>query len=78
MKKILIPVDFSAHSEYALQIAATLAKKFSSEIVVLHMMGLSESVLTNNESEVFEGIYHVKLAKKQFNDFLNKDLEVSR
>ncbi len=74
MKKILIPVDFSKHSEYALETAATLAKNFNLKLVVLHMMGLSESVLTKNEvEEEFEGLYHLKLAEKQFKDFLDKD-----
>ena len=27
MKKILIPIDFSEHSEYALEVAAKIAKK---------------------------------------------------
>ncbi|PKA84500.1 nucleotide-binding universal stress UspA family protein [Ulvibacter sp. MAR_2010_11] len=74
MKKILIPVDFSEHSEYALQVAATLAKKHGSKLVVLHMMGLSEAVLTKDESqEMFQAIYYMKLAEKRFNAFLEKD-----
>lgn len=74
MKKILIPVDFSEHSEYALEVAATLAKKHNASLVILHMMGLSEAVLTKDESqEMFEAIYYMKLAEKRFNDFLDKD-----
>ena len=74
MKKILIPVDFSEHSEYALEVAATLAKKHKASLVVLHMMGLHEAVLTRDESqEMFEAIYYLKLAEKRFSDFLNKD-----
>ncbi|OIQ18758.1 universal stress protein [Lacinutrix sp. MedPE-SW] len=73
MKKILVPVDFSEHSEYALQTAATLAKKYNSELVILHMLGLSEAILTKDESqEMFEGIYYLKLAEKRFSDFLDK------
>lgn len=74
MKKILIPIDFSEHSEYALKVAATLAKKNNASLVVLHMMGLSEAVLTKVESEkMFEAIYYMKLAEKRFSDFLDKD-----
>jgi len=74
MKKILIPVDFSEHSEYALEVAATLAKKHNASLVVLHMMGLSEAVLTRDESqEMFEAIYYMKLAEKRFEDFLDKE-----
>ena len=34
MKKIIVPVDFSIHSEYALQTAAFLAKQANAEIIV--------------------------------------------
>ncbi|WP_347374937.1 universal stress protein [Aequorivita sp. Q41] len=74
MKKILVPVDFSKHSEYALEVAASIAKKQSAEIVAIHMMGLSEAVLTRDESkEIFEAMYYMKLAEKRFIDFLDKD-----
>lgn len=74
MKKILVPVDFSEHSEYALEVAAKLAREHDSEIVVYHMMGLNDSVLTREESnQVFEAIYHMKLAEKHFAEFLDKD-----
>ncbi|MEL6810325.1 MAG: universal stress protein [Bacteroidota bacterium] len=74
MKKILVPVDFSEHSEYALEVAAKLAKEHKAEIITLHMMGLSEAVLTKDESqEVFEALYYMKLAEKRFDEFLNKD-----
>jgi len=74
MKKIIVPVDFSKHSEYALEVAAQLAKKYDAEIVTVHMMGLNQSVLTKDDSqEVFEAMYHMKLAKKQFDEFLDRD-----
>ncbi|WP_346883548.1 universal stress protein [uncultured Algibacter sp.] len=71
---ILVPIDFSEHSEYALHTAAILAKKYSAKIVALHMMGISEAVLNKSNSQgALEGIFHVKLAEKQFEDFLNKE-----
>lgn len=74
MKKILIPLDFSQHSQYALEVAAKLAKKHNASIVALHMMGLSEAVLTKDESnEMFQAIYYMKLAEKRFNEFLDED-----
>ncbi len=74
MKKIIVPVDFSQHSEYALEVAAQLAKEYEAEIVVVHMMGLSQAVINKDDSkEVFEAMYHIKLAKKQFEEFLDKD-----
>lgn len=82
MKKILVPVDFSEHSEYALEVAATLAKKQKAEIVVLHMLGLSEAVMTKDDSQEFmEAQFYMKLSKKRFTEFLDKpylkDVEVS-
>lgn len=74
MKKILVPVDFSEHSENALEVAANIAKNHDSELVVVHMMGLAQSVINRDESkEVFEAMYHMKLAKQQFEEFLEKD-----
>lgn len=40
MKKILVPTDFSAHAEYALRVAAQIAKANNSEIILLHMLEL--------------------------------------
>ncbi len=74
MKKILVPVDFSQHSEYALEVAAAFAKAYKAEILVLHMMGMSDSIFTRDESqEVAQAVYHMKLAEKQFKTFLAKD-----
>lgn len=40
MKKILVPTDFSDHAEYALKVAAQIAKNNNGEIVLLHMLEL--------------------------------------
>lgn len=74
MKKILVPVDFSKYSEKALEVAASLAKQHGAEIVAVHMMGLSDAVITREESkEVFEAMYYMRLAEKRFSEFLDKD-----
>lgn len=74
MKKILVPIDFSEHSEYALEVAAQLAKKHDAEIVALHMMGLSQAVITKDDSnEVMEAMFYMKLAEKRFQEFLDRD-----
>ncbi|WGK64001.1 universal stress protein [Croceiramulus getboli] len=74
MKKILVPVDFSEHSKNALQVAAAFAKAHQAEILVVHMMGLSDAVLTRDEDqEIAEAVFHMKLAKKQFRQFLDED-----
>lgn len=74
MKTILVPTDFSKHSEYALEVAASIAKKHQSTIVLLHMMGMPESFLTNDEKdEIFNAMYFIKITKKKFDEFLKKD-----
>jgi len=74
MKKIIVPIDFSEHSDYALEVAAAIAKKQGAEIVALHMMGLSEAIINRNETkETMEGVFYMKLAQKQFVDFLDKE-----
>lgn len=73
MKKIVVPVDFSKHSEYALKAAATLAKKNNSEILVLHMLEMGAVTVSESASQLQEmTIFHLKLAEKNFKDFLNK------
>lgn len=74
MKKILVPVDFSQYSEYALEVAAGIARKHNAEIIALHMMGLNDAVVSRDESkEVFEAMFYMKLAEKRFAEFLDKD-----
>ena len=73
MKKIIIPVDFSKHSEYALETAAALAKKYNAELIVMHMLELSESIISSSESENNEETaFMLMVAKKQFDSFLDK------
>jgi len=73
MKTILVPVDFSEYSEYALEVAASIAKNNAANIVVVHMLGLSNAFLSKDEAEeVFNAIYYMKLSKKKFKEFLNK------
>lgn len=74
LKKILVPVDFSRHSEYALEVAASLARRQKATIVVLHMLGLSEAAFEEDEAQVeAEAGYYMKLAKKRFDFFLDKE-----
>lgn len=73
MKKIIVPVDFSIHSEYALETASILAKKYQAEIIVLHMLEIANAILTNSASELqAEGAYFLKIAEQKFTTFLDK------
>lgn len=40
MKRILVPTDFSKYSEEAAKVAAKIAKKYNSEVILLHMLEL--------------------------------------
>ncbi|MDX1278245.1 universal stress protein [Oceanihabitans sediminis] len=74
MKKIIVPIDFSEHSEYALETAAVFAKKYNAEILALHMLELSNAVLTSTgDSQQMETVFYLRLAKQKFKDFLDKD-----
>ena len=73
MKKIIIPVDFSKHSEYALETAAALAKQHHSELFVMHMLELSESILSSTSStRNEETAFMLMVANKKFETFLDK------
>ncbi|WP_298238905.1 universal stress protein [uncultured Algibacter sp.] len=74
MKKIIVPIDFSEHSEYALKAAAKLAKKNNAELLVLHMLEMSDIMLTaTDEFQNQKVIYFFKLAEQRFENFLKKD-----
>ena len=72
MKQLLVPVDFSDCSEYALEVAAQLARQLNGTITIFHMMGVSESVLAKSELyEQEEAKYYMNLAKEKINEYTN-------
>lgn len=73
MKKIIVPIDFSLHSENALRTAAFFAKKYEAEIIVVHMLELSSAVVSVSQSYINEqAVFELKLAEKKFESFLDK------
>ncbi len=73
MKNILVPVDFSDASGYALEVAAKIARQQQAGITVLHMLGLSEAVLAKDEAQEYEEArFYMKLVKDRFALFLDK------
>jgi nucleotide-binding universal stress UspA family protein len=73
MKNIIIPVDFSKYSEYALKTAAMIAKRCDATLHVLHMLELSDSLISNSDSgNKNEMMFLLALAKKKFDSFLDK------
>lgn len=74
MKKIIVPIDFSEYSDYALESASILAKKHNAEILALHMLEMSDVVYTSSNAEQHEkAVFFLKLAEKKFDKFLDKD-----
>lgn len=73
MKKIIVPIDFSEHSEFALKAASKFAKKFKAEILALHMLEMTDVMLTASEGFATEqAVFFVKLAEQRFEKFLDK------
>ncbi|NNK72042.1 MAG: universal stress protein [Flavobacteriaceae bacterium] len=74
MKKIIVPIDFSEHSEYTLEAAAIIAQKHEAEILALHMLEISDAILTKNTGEQqSKAFFLLKLAEKRFDQFLERD-----
>jgi nucleotide-binding universal stress UspA family protein len=74
MKKIIVPIDFSEHSEYALKTAAKLAKKYDAEVLALHMLEMSDLMLTASDGLQYEKAnFFIKLSEQKFETFLKKD-----
>jgi nucleotide-binding universal stress UspA family protein len=74
MKKIIVPVDFSEHSEYALEAASILAKKNDAEILALHMLEISNAIINRADNmNQMESLFFIKLAEQKFEEFLNKE-----
>ena len=75
MKKILVPTDFSDQAEHALKVAVQLAKKYNSEVYMLHMIELPmhQIIATSNFSELPEAVFFMKIAHNNFEESLDRD-----
>ena len=77
MKRILVPTDFSEHSINALKVAAQLAKKYDSEIYLLHILELPSHAVDQmsggSSSVVPEAIFFMKSAHNRFEELLAQD-----
>ena len=73
MKTILVPTDFSQHSENALKAAALLAQHHQANLIVVHIANLNDaSLIKSQEQSMEETLFSVKLAEKNFGEFLDK------
>lgn len=73
MKRILVPTDFSEHAEDALKVAAQIARKHNSEIVLLHMLELPSQM--NDAITGGASIPEAMLFMKKANEMLDKTTE---
>jgi nucleotide-binding universal stress UspA family protein len=75
MKKILIPTDFSDHAEYALKVAAQIAKKNNGEIILLHMLELPHegSDAVGAGSDIPEIMFFKNAAIRRLEDLMDED-----
>lgn len=76
IKKILVPTDFSDYAEYALKVAAQLAKRYDAEIFLLHMLELPLQLIDPSRSggggNLPESLFFMKLAHQQFEEMMAK------
>ncbi len=72
MKKLLVPVDFSAKSDEALDVAVQLAKKNNAKIFLLHCVELPVRYVTRSSSELPEALYFIKLAQQNITSYAEK------
>ena len=71
MKRILVPTDFSPHSENALKVAAQLAFKHDCDIYLLHSLEMPLNIGgSSDNSNLPESLYFIKLAEKNFSEIL--------
>jgi len=70
MKRILVPTDFSQHAEDALKVAAQIAKKDNSEIIILHMLELPQQM--NDAILGGKSIPETMLFMKKANEMLDE------
>ena len=73
MRKIIVPIDFSETSEFALEAAASISKKLKAELLVLHMLELSSDLLSKRDSEhQLAAAYFTEISKLKLKKFLTK------
>jgi nucleotide-binding universal stress UspA family protein len=72
MKNIIVPVNFSTHSENALKAAVHIAKQHQATVTIVHMISFQEANLSK-EKKSEDSQYFIELTQKRFDKFLDKD-----
>jgi nucleotide-binding universal stress UspA family protein len=74
MKKILLPTDFSEQAEYALKVAASLARQNNADIYLMHMLELPSHLLSGDTNlNVPEQLLFMKIANERFEKTMEKE-----
>lgn len=75
MKRILVPTDFSKHSEYALKVAAQIARDTNGEIFIVHMLELPTQMAdaVSGGADVPEIMLFLKKAQERLEDLTDLD-----
>ena len=75
MKKILIPTDFSETAEYALKVAAQIARKNDAEVILLHMLELPHqgADAIGSGHNIPELMFFKNAAIKKLEDLMEED-----
>ncbi|MGY6647670.1 universal stress protein [Wenyingzhuangia sp. IMCC45574] len=73
MKNIIIPVDFSKYSEYALKVGAMFAKKHHCKLTLVHMLEMPMGYSQLDAEHAKAMVFMLKFAEKKFEDFVDKD-----
>jgi nucleotide-binding universal stress UspA family protein len=75
MKRILVPTDFSKHSEYALKVAAQFAKKYNAEVYLLHLLELPHqgSDAVSHGHEIPEIMFFKNAMLNKMDELMDRD-----
>ncbi|MEX6626574.1 universal stress protein [Tenacibaculum pacificus] len=74
MKKILLPIDFSKHSEYAAKLTSKIAKKTAGEIHLIHMVELPsgfKDMGSGANVTIPESMLYIKMIKEKIINYKN-------
>ncbi|MGB0432002.1 MAG: universal stress protein [Bacteroidia bacterium] len=71
MKRIFVPTDFSACSDYAINYAIELAERYKSEIFVVHGFNPNTEIITSDLITPFQGVPGT-LSAQQINEFVEE------
>lgn len=75
MKKILVPTDFSQHAEYALKVAAQIARKNNAEVILLHLLELPHQAgdAMSASHEIPEIMFFKNAAMNRLEEMMDSD-----